>query len=261
MKRYLKLYWSFFKNCLIREMEFRSHFFLINFISLSWAICFLLVYFFIYQHVDSVQGWTLEQVLLLTAIYFFIDRIFDSFFEINFDNFINLVNQGDLDLVLTKPVSSQFIVSLRHFSFSMVFSNIAMIGVIVYLCRLYFWPLSGWVIINFLMLIICAIVITYSLWFITLLPVFWWGRARNLNEFFRPIHQLGRVPIDVTGKLKPFLTYVIPLAFISTIPAQALIGRLSIHLVFYGVFVAGFLLWLSHRLWRFSLKHYTSASS
>ena len=242
-------------------MEFRSHFFLINFISLSWAICFLLVYFFIYQHVDSVQGWTLEQILLLTAIYFFIDRIFDSFFEINFDNFINLVNRGDLDLVLTKPVSSQFIVSLRRFSFSMVFSNLTMLGVIVYLCRLYFWPLSDWVIINFLILIICAIVITYSLWFITLLPVFWWGRARNLNELFRPIHQLGRVPIDVTGKLQPFLTYVVPLAFISTVPTQALIGRLSVHLVFYGLFAAGFLLWLSNRLWHFALKHYTSASS
>ena len=29
----------------------------------------------------------------------------------------------------------------------------------------------------------------------------------------------------------------------------------------YGVLAAGFLLWLSHRLWNFALRHYTSASS
>ncbi|MBU1322577.1 hypothetical protein KKE75_00790, partial [Patescibacteria group bacterium] len=84
MKRYFKLYLAFFKNCLIREMEFRSHFILQNLISLAWALVIMVTFLFIYQQVSVVNGWTLEMMLLLTAVYFLIDRIFDSFFEINF---------------------------------------------------------------------------------------------------------------------------------------------------------------------------------
>ena len=106
MKRYFKLYLSFIKNCLIREMEFRSNFIWHNLVSLIWAVVVMLVFFFIYQQVNTVNGWTMEAVLLLTAVYFLVDRIFDSFFEINFDNFVPLVNTGQLDLILIKPASS-----------------------------------------------------------------------------------------------------------------------------------------------------------
>ncbi len=261
MKRYLKLYLAFFKNCLIREMEFRSHFILLNLLSLIWALVVMLVFLFIYRNVSVVNGWTLNQMLLLTAIYFLVDRIFDSFFEINFGNFVTLVNRGDLDLVLTKPVNAQFVVSLRHFSFAMIFSNLSMLVVIFYLVRRYFWPLSWFQIASFLVLLICAVIITYSLWFMSLLPVFWWGRVDNIQHLFRPVHQLCRIPIDVTGKFRLFLTYVMPLAFVATIPARSLIGHLSLGSVGYGIIISLLLLRLSHRAWNFSLKHYTSASS
>ena len=261
MKRYLKLYWAFFKNCLIREMEFRSHFILNNVITFIWAIIVMMVFFFIYRYVDVVNGWTLEKMLLLTAVYFLVDRIFDSFFEINFGNFITIVNTGQLDLILVKPVNSQFVVSLRQFSFAMVFSNLTMLLTIIYLCQRYFWPISFLQIFTFIILILASVVITYSLWFMSLLPIFWWGRVDNIQHLFRPVHQLCRIPIDVTGKFRLFLTYVMPLAFVATIPAKSLIGNLSLGLVVYGVFAAAFLLWLSHRLWQFALKHYSSASS
>lgn len=242
-------------------MEFRSHFLLHNLISFTWAVLVMMVFFFIYRHVPVINGWRLEEILLLTAIYFLVDRIFDSFFEINFDNFVPLVNTGQLDGILTKPVSSQFFVSLRQFSFAMLFSNLTMIGVIIYLCQRYFSPVFWWEIIIFLVLLFCSAIITYSLWFMTLMPVFWWGRVDNLQHLFRPFHQLCRVPIDIVGRFRPLFTYIIPLAFVATIPTQSLTGKLFYPLIIYAIFAAIFLLWLSHRLWRFSLKHYTSASS
>lgn len=262
MKRYFRLYRSFFINCLIREMEFRANFIISNLVSFSWAGVFLLGYVFIFRQTQSVQGWTVEQVLLLTALYFLSDRIFDSFIERNFMEFISLVNTGRLDLLLTKPVNTQFMVSLRYFSFSFIFSSLAMLGLVIYLIKVYFWPVPLTNLLIFPLVFIAGAVITYSLWFMTLLPVFWWGRADNLQHLFRPFHQITRIPIDITGKiLRPLLTFVIPLAFISTVPAQILIGKLSLTLAAYGLVAAAFLLWLSHRLWNFALRHYSSASS
>jgi len=243
-------------------MEFRTHFWLSNLISFSWAGVFLLTYIFIFRQTGAVNGWTIEQILLLTSLYFLSDRIFDSCFEVNFEEFVELVNTGRLDLFLTKPVSSQFMVSLRRFSFSFFFSSIAMAVIAVYLVKHNFWPVSMINLLLSLIIFLSGVVIVYALWFITLLPVFWWGRADNIQHLFRPFHQLTRIPIDITGKvLRPLFTFVIPLAFVATIPAQALIGKLSPWLVVYGVGAAAFLLWLSHRLWNFALRHYTSASS
>ncbi len=262
MKRYLRLYYSFIKNCLSREMEFRAHFIFSNLISLSWSLFFALVFFIIYQHIDTVNGWTLPQMLLLVAIYFFSDRLFSSFFEINFRNLIQLINTGQLDFVLTKPVSSQFIVSLRRISFSYLLSAVTMIGLIIYLISRYFWPIPLINLISFIIIFCCGVLITYALWFMSLMPSFWWGKVENLNYLFSPFHQITRIPTDIAGPIfRRFLTYILPLAFVATIPAKTLIGSVNFPLLLYGLIMAIVLIWSSNQLWRFALKHYTSASS
>lgn len=262
MKRYLRLYWYFFKNCLVREMEFRTHFLFSNLVSLSWAILFIFAFVIIYGHVEAVNGWTQPQMILLLAVYFLSDRIFDTFFEINFGDFVYLVNKGDLDLVLTKPVSAQFVVSLRRISFSFLLSLLAMLGLVIYLASANFGPITPLQWLMFTVLIISGVVISYSLWFMSLLPVFWWGRVENIHHLFRFFHQLTRIPLDITGPvLRPLLTYLLPLIFVVTVPAQSLIGTLNWTLVVFGLAAAIFLLWLSRQAWQFSLKHYGSASS
>ncbi len=262
MKRYLKLYISFFRNCLAREMEFRGHFLLQNFVGLLWAFVVFITFIFIYKHLDSINGWTLESMLLLTAIYFLIDRIFDSFFELNFWDLTSIVNTGKLDYILTKPISSQFYISLRRFSFAPFFSNISMIVIIIYLIRSYFLPISFLQIFQFIILLFTGLAITYSLWFISLMPIFKWGRVDNIHHLFRPFHQLCRIPLNISGKAFKFLlTFIFPLAFVTTIPTQVIVSSPSSWLVVYAVFISIVLLFLSNKTWRFCLKSYTSASS
>ena len=262
LRRYLRMYWSFLKNCLIREMEFRWNFLLYSFINLIWAALALLTFVFIFNHVTTVAGWTLEQMLLLTATFYFFDRVFDALFEVNFSRFNYLVNRGELDLILTKPVSAQFSLSLRQFSFASIFGALSMLILVIWLVVRYFWPVPLTQLVLYAGLIGLGLVIIYSFWFSTLILVFWLGNIENIQHLFRPIYEIARIPTEITGVIfKPLLTYVIPLAFVATIPAQSLIGTLSPWLIVYGVFAAAFLLWLSHRLWNFALRHYTSASS
>lgn len=262
MRRYFSMYWAFFKNCLVREMEFKSNFILYSLINLIWAVLALLTFVFIYDHVTEIDGWTLPQLLLLTATYYFFDRIFDAFFEINFFNFNNLVNRGELDFILIKPVSGQFLVSLRYFSFSSLIGAVSMGILIIYLIVKFFWPVGLVNLCLYGLIILLAEVIVYALWFSTLTLVFWWGNIDNIHHFFRPVYELVRIPIDITGPLlRPFLTLIIPLAFVATVPVQVITQPINIWLIMYGVFAAGFFLWLSHRWWHFALRHYTSASS
>ena len=169
------MYRSFVGNCLIREMEFRWHFILYSLINLIWMVLALMTFVFIYGHVSLIGSWTLPQMLLLTATFYFFDRVFDTLFEINFSRLNHMVNQGELDLVLTKPVSGQFLVSLRYFSFASLFGAVSMLGLIIWLLARYFWPLALGELLIYALLIGLGLVIIYSWWFSTLLLVFWLG--------------------------------------------------------------------------------------
>lgn len=243
-------------------MEFRAHFVLYNLVGFIWAIITMLSFIFIFSHIDTVNGWTLPQILLLNATWHLFDRIFDSFFDINFQRFTSTVTKGWLDYILTRPLSAQFYISLRRFSFGTIFSNLSMILLIGYLLKQYFLPVSFINILAYIFMLIIGLVIVYSLWFSTLLLVFWLGRVDNINHLFRPIYQITRIPIDITGPfLKPIFTYVLPLAFVATLPVKSLIDNFNPGLIIYGLAIALIFLYLSHNLWRFALKHYSSASS
>jgi ABC-2 type transport system permease protein len=57
------------------------------------------------------------------------------------------------------------------------------------------------------------------------------------------------------------LTFVVPIAFMTTFPAAVLLGRLDWQYLWIGCALAAVLLVGSARFWRFALRHYTSASS
>jgi len=54
---------------------------------------------------------------------------------------------------------------------------------------------------------------------------------------------------------------VIPIAFITTFPAAAVLGQVKTHLVLVSILIAVLLLIGSVLFWRLALRHYSSASS
>jgi len=54
---------------------------------------------------------------------------------------------------------------------------------------------------------------------------------------------------------------VLPVAFLTTVPAEAILGLASGGSVLAGLVLAVLSLLGSRALWRFALRHYTSASS
>ncbi|MGZ3713384.1 MAG: ABC-2 family transporter protein, partial [Bdellovibrionota bacterium] len=56
------------------------------------------------------------------------------------------------------------------------------------------------------------------------------------------------------------LTFV-PVGLIASVPARLVLGMASSWMALWLVGVALFFLYISHRFWRSTLKHYTSASS
>lgn len=79
---------------------------------------------------------------------------------------------------------------------------------------------------------------------------------------YRDLTQMARIPIDLYAEpVRIFLTYMIPIALMLTIPAKALMGLVTPLIFFSSLFFVFCFLFLSLRFWKYSLSQYTSASS
>lgn len=63
------------------------------------------------------------------------------------------------------------------------------------------------------------------------------------------------------GWLRVLLTFVLPVAFATTFPPQALLGEFDPHLLLVGFGLAATALLASNRFWNYAVRHYSSASS
>ena len=112
-----------------------------------------------------------------------------------------------------------------------------------------------------LLLLLGALMI-YCFWLILATGAFWIVRMEFLDELFAGVYQTGRWPVSVYPDwLRYTLTFLVPIAFAITLPAEALTSRLQLSSVLTALGFAVLLVALSRRFWRFGLKRYSGASA
>ena len=91
---------------------------------------------------------------------------------------------------------------------------------------------------------------------------FWIVRIDEIAELFQGLYQSGRWPVTIYPDwLRASLTFLVPIAFAVTVPAQALTSRLTPEtMVLAGAF-AIVLLAASRAFFRIGLRHYSGASA
>src|SRR5690606_2284839 len=85
----------------------------------------------IYANTDTLAGWTKEQVFFFLGIFFASDALFTTFFQRNFWNFSDLVNKGELDILLTKPASPIFLSLTRWMNLTSILNLFFGVGIAI----------------------------------------------------------------------------------------------------------------------------------
>jgi ABC-2 type transport system permease protein len=262
MRRYARIFREFFRTCFVEELEYRSEFLgnlLSSFFGIGIAI--LTVNIFFYQ-TDQLAGWTYADVLVLLGVFNTLRGLIDFALRPNMPRLLEHVRRGTLDYILTKPVDSMFYVSFRHLVFWRLIDVLLGLGVIGYgLVEKHYIPSLVDVAV-FIMTIAASFVLIYSLWMMLMTTSFWVIRIDDLSFIFDSFFETARFPIGMyRGWVRVVLTYVLPAAVITNMPALSLLGKWNIVTALISVVLAGVFLWLSRRFWRFALRFYTSASS
>jgi ABC-2 type transport system permease protein len=84
----------------------------------------------------------------------------------------------------------------------------------------------------------------------------------SIIELFEGVYQTGRFPVGIyPGWLRIGVTFLVPIAFAITVPAEAVTSRLEWETVLLALGFAAVLFAFTRWWWRFGLRHYSGASA
>ncbi len=210
---------------------------------------------------QPIGGWSYREATVVVGLFTLVQGCIGCFLQPNLNKIAETVRLGTMDFTLLKPIDAQFYVSTRNVN---VFRLVDVcVGLIVII-----WAASGLPGVTLLglmtgaLLVMTALAIVYSVWFMLATTAFWFVKVENATELFLGLFRAGQFPVTaLPGWVRFFFTFVIPVAFITTVPAEAIIGRLVPTNVLVALVVAAALLLLSRWFWFFAIRNYTSASS
>jgi ABC-2 type transport system permease protein len=263
LSRYLGIYGTLWRNSVVREMSFKTNFLLWIVVELLWFALQLTFIGVIYMHTDRIGTWTKWEVVMLVGASHFIQQIFQAFFLVNCTNLSELVRTGKMDFMLLLPVNTRFLISLRQVDLGGFVNAASAVAVMVYAARqLGLMPAPAQM-GGFLLLCLCGVLIHYSLMFLLASVSFWTVRAQGIVWGYYNLFTVARMPdAAFHGFFKAFFQFAIPMLLVANVPVKFVADRLESPLemlLLAGMAVACFV--VSELFWRFSVRHYTSASS
>ena len=206
---YWKVFLTFARNSLVRDMTFRTNFIVQCVSSIGWTLMNVGFYLIIFQYTDSIgegSGWDRDKFFLFIATTWFINSLVQAFFMPNAEEFSELIRTGGLDFALLKPIDTQFLISFRKVDWSALSNFFA--GFVIAIVALHSLatrdvnpmissPLS---VVLYVIFLACGVAIMYSLMICLSATSIWLGRNQTLYNFLVLHHQFQ--PLS-DGDLRP----------------------------------------------------------
>jgi len=260
--RYIRLLGVQVRASTLVLMQYRADFLTEGLLEICWALTALVPLFIVFRERESVAGWTYGEALLVAGWFVLLQAILEGAINPSLASVVEHIRRGTLDFVLLKPADAQFLVSTARFEPWRATNALTAAVVFVQAFWLIGHPPSLAGVLASLLLLAASTLLLYSLWILTVSAAFYVVRVDNLTHLFSSIFDAARWPASFFRGVVSFLfTFVIPLALMTTYPALALLGRLSLTTLALALGGAALFALAARLAWLRSLGRYTSASS
>ena len=263
----LRLYFRYTAISVRGQMQYRASFVMMSLGQLLITGVEFLGIWALFQRFGSLRGWTLPQVALLYGMVNVAFALADAFGR-GFDLFAEMIRLGDFDRLLLRPRDTALQVGAREF-------------VLMRIGRL----LQGLVVLSWgaarlniawtapkMALLIAAILggacMFYGLFVLQATLSFWTIESLEImNTVTYGGTETAQYPLPIyQGWFRRFFTWVVPLACVNYLPAQAILGRPdplgappALQWTAPAVGIAFLLLCL--QAWKLGVRHYRSTGS
>ncbi len=259
---YLHLIGTYLRLGVLNEFQYRSNFWVNLFQSLLTIGMSLGGLAVIFQHTDTVGGWQPHELVGLVGVYYIMAGLIAAIIQPSMETFLQDVREGTLDFVLTKPEDAQLLVSIRRVSIWGVLT--ILLGFIVLALALAQQPTTltvGQVVIFGLTLLLAGVIV-YSFYLILATFAFWFIKVDNILVIFDSMYQAARWPVGIYPPLlRLILTFLVPITFAVTVPAEAALGRITSNSLVGALVLAITIFTVARLFWRYGIRNYAGASA
>lgn len=252
----------FLRISALNELQYRVNFFiqlLQSAIALGTGLVGLSL---VFNQTDQLNGWTYSELLVVLGVYTLIGGLIKTLIQPNMERLMEDIRQGTLDFALTKPRDAQLLVSVRELRIWQVVDMLLGLAILGYAVTSLQERVGLVQALSFLVALMLGGFMIYCLWMIVTTGAFWLVRMHNVLELFEGLYRAGQWPVSIyPGWLRTGLTFLVPVAFAVTVPAEALTGRLSVQTLLGAAGLTALLILVTRGWWRIGLRAYSGASA
>jgi ABC-2 type transport system permease protein len=262
MLKFFSLARTFLRVGVLNEMQYRVNFFIQLLQSLIGLATGLIGLALVFDHTDALGSWSRPELLAVMGVHILMGGVIRSAIQPNMQRLMEEVRDGTLDFALTKPADAQIIVSVREFRLWQlvdVIMGLVVMGVAVAQIREKVGLMEG---LGFAAALVMGGIMIYCFWLMLTSTTFWIIRADEMVNLFEGVYAAGRWPVGIYPEwLRASLTFLVPVAFAVTVPAEALTGRLTGTTLLGAAGLTMLLLLVTRGVWRLGLRNYSGASA
>lgn len=262
--RYLRLIAAYIRVSFLADLAYPAIYWISLLHSLLNLATGVLGMAVLFSQVESLRGWDFSAALALVGVYLVIGALRELFIGPSLEMLAGLGQEiitGGFDFVLLRPVSPQFLVTFRKWRLLALVDLALGAGVIVSATLRAPQPVSALHLLAFFFALLAALVTLYAV-LLALTALVFRSPGLLLTWVFDAVFQLARYPASIyPGWLRFALTWILPVALMTTIPAQALTGQVSLGLLLGSAAFSVVLLGVASVLFQRGMRFYSSASS
>lgn len=262
MKRYFKILVIYYKAWVMRDMEFRISLISMLAANFAWTNFSLISILLINKNITHFGSWGTNELLILTGCWMLVNFLMYAFVYSNIRRLTRDIFNGNLDFFLLKPIDSQFLVTTQRFNIGSMVSLVEGILVLVFAFTHGGYPFNLLNFTGFILLIFSGALLYYSFWMITACINIFTPLADNLLYIIPEINYISKYPSEAFPQAVSLIfTTVVPVLVITVLPAKMLMGKLDNLSFVFGIIISFLFFFGTRKLWFWSLRHYSSASS
>ena len=257
-----RMAWIHLRVGVMNELQYRVNFFVQMVQSLIALGVGLVGLALVFSHTAELGGWTRPELLAVMGVHILMGGLIRSAIQPNMERLMGDVQQGTLDYALNKPVDSQVLVSVREVRLWQVV-DVLTGALVLSVAVIQLGEAVGLLqALAFAAALFLGGLMIYSFWLIITTGAFWVVRMEQIAELFQGVYAAGRWPVSIYPDwLRTGLTFIVPIAFAVTVPAEALTRRLTAQTLLGAVALTVGLLIFSRRFWKLGLRNYSGASA
>lgn len=263
IRKHFLIYLLFIKNSLMAQMEYRFNFIGNMAMETGYLLVKLSYVVVVYRSGVKINGLSPDEILLFIGTFITLTAVYAGMFMINNFRLRGLIKEGDLDLILTKPVSLQFMATLRYVDLTIFGVDVLAGGVVVAIAwaRLSI-PVTFVTVGGYLGFMLLSSIVAYSLFLMPQILSFWLMNTSSIAEITDSFWDFNNMPMDIYNRwIQAIGVFVLPIFVVTNFPPMFVLNKMPPFYMAWAFLLPILLLMAVRVLWKVGLGNYSSASS